>query len=71
MDPRELFTGREREYALARPSYPALLRIIDLGAGTGISSRLLAARGAHVVAVEPNADMCAHGHGSTPAPRIS
>ena len=29
----------------------------DLGAGTGISSRLLAERGAHVLAIEPNQAM--------------
>jgi len=31
--------------------------VIDVGAGTGISSRLYAARGCAVVAVEPNAEM--------------
>lgn len=38
---------------------PGKLRIADLGAGTGISSRLLAQRGAQVVAVEPNPHMVA------------
>jgi SAM-dependent methyltransferase len=67
----ERFTGRADAYAAARPSYPsetiaaivhgfadpAGLTVADLGAGTGISSRLLAATGAQVVAVEPNAAM--------------
>jgi len=33
------------------------LQIADIGAGTGISSRLLADRGAHVIAIDPNAAM--------------
>lgn len=33
---------------------PSQLVIADVGAGTGISSRLLAARGVRVIAVEPN-----------------
>jgi ubiquinone/menaquinone biosynthesis C-methylase UbiE len=54
-----------------RPSYPALaidailaglgdasvIRAADVGAGTGISARLLADRGVQVTAVEPNAAM--------------
>jgi ubiquinone/menaquinone biosynthesis C-methylase UbiE len=65
------FSDRADAYAAARPSYPdeaidALLdglgdpeavTVADLGAGTGISSRLLAARGALVYAVEPNGPM--------------
>jgi SAM-dependent methyltransferase len=65
------FLGRVADYARYRPSYPpaaidalldglgdpALLTIADVGAGTGISSRLLAARGAHVIAIEPNPEM--------------
>lgn len=61
-------------YDRARPSYPPELfdalerlagrplkgaRVLDVGAGTGISTRLLAARGAEVVAVEPNDGMAA------------
>ena len=65
------FTDRADDYVAGRPSYPdasiallfedlgdpALVRVVDLGAGTGISARLLAARGATVIAVEPNAAM--------------
>jgi SAM-dependent methyltransferase len=65
------FAGRASDYAAARPSYPdAVLDVLfdglgdprevvvaDLGAGTGISSRLLAQRGAHVIAIEPNEPM--------------
>src|SRR5262249_22138093 len=36
---------------------PAQLVAADVGAGTGISSRLLADRGVRVIAVEPNAAM--------------
>ncbi len=71
MNPTERFSQRAQDYVAARPSYPdgaldALfgglgdprdLTVADLGAGTGISSRLLAARGAQVIAVEPNAKM--------------
>ncbi len=71
MNPTERFTGRANDYALGRPSYPpesidalfeglgdpATLTVVDLGAGTGISSRLLAARGSNVIAIEPNATM--------------
>lgn len=63
------FHDRAEDYARYRPGYPdaavdALLdglprpcTVADVGAGTGILSRLLAARGAHVLAVEPNAAM--------------
>jgi len=75
VNPTERFTERADDYAAARPSYPdaaidALFEgisdpsqytVVDLGAGTGISSRLLAARGAQVIAVEPNAAMAARG----------
>lgn len=65
------FTGQARWYAGARPGYPdelvtALMAqsgarpgdvVVDAGAGTGISSRLLARHGLAVVALEPNAAM--------------
>ena len=70
-DPLTRFTERAQSYAAHRPSYPpelidavleglgdpAALRIADIGAGTGISARLFADRGALVYAVEPNAAM--------------
>ena len=71
MQSTERFGDRAQAYAAHRPSYPdeaidavldglgdpSGLDIADIGAGTGISSRLFAQRGAHVIAVEPNADM--------------
>ncbi|MFD0563837.1 methyltransferase domain-containing protein [Kitasatospora saccharophila] len=57
------------QYQAARPSYPDALfdelerlsgrplagaDVLDVGAGTGIATRLLAGRGARVVAVEPS-----------------
>lgn len=69
--PTERFSDRAGDYARFRPTYPAeaidavlaglpdpgRLAAADVGAGTGISSRLLADRGVRVVAVEPNASM--------------
>lgn len=65
------FANRAQSYAAFRPSYPreaidavlaglgdpSRLTIADVGAGTGISSRLFAQRGADVIAIEPNARM--------------
>jgi len=70
-DPTGRFADRAADYAAARPSYPpaavdallaglgppAALRVADVGAGTGIAARLLAERGAWVLALEPNAAM--------------
>jgi SAM-dependent methyltransferase len=67
----ERFSNRASAYASNRPGYPpeaieailaghpdpSALTVADIGAGTGISSRLFAQRGALVVAVEPNAKM--------------
>lgn len=69
--PTTRFSNRATEYATHRPSYPvpaidailaglgepSKLAAADIGAGTGISSRLLADRGVHVTGVEPNAPM--------------
>lgn len=69
MNPRSRFTSRAENYAKYRPSYPSKVidRILtdlkselvaaDIGAGTGISSRLLAERGIRVLALEPNTAM--------------
>jgi SAM-dependent methyltransferase len=73
IDPRDRFTGLAATYARHRPSYPAELfdwlvalsapgrprDVADVGCGTGISTRLLAARGLDVVGVDPNEDMLA------------
>jgi SAM-dependent methyltransferase len=69
--PVERFGDRAKAYAAHRPVYPAAaidavlaglgdparLVIADVGAGTGISARLFAERGAQVIAIEPNAGM--------------
>lgn len=71
MNPLSRFSNRAADYAKYRPSYPeeaiAIIlegldnpsqRVVaDIGAGTGISSRLLAERGIRVIAVEPNTAM--------------
>ena len=70
-DPTQRFSTRVDNYVRYRPSYPPaaidLLQsrcglgvgsvVADLGAGTGILTALLLARGARVFAVEPNAAM--------------
>jgi len=77
----ERFSDRADSYVAARPSYPfesidvlidglgdpASLAVADLGAGTGISSRVIAARGPLVYAIEPNAKMRA---AAAPDPRV-
>ena len=70
-NPLSRFCDLASDYAKYRPSYPAAaidfilegidtqlpIVVADVGAGTGISSRLLAERGVRVLAIEPNADM--------------
>jgi SAM-dependent methyltransferase len=67
----ERFSDLAGAYVAARPSYPlesvdiildglgdpASLAVADIGAGTGISARVIAARGPLVYAIEPNAKM--------------
>lgn len=68
------FDAIAADYARFRPDYPAALldaveeaagrplagaRVVEVGAGTGIASRLLLDRGARLVAVEPGAGMAA------------
>ncbi len=69
LNPLDRFSDRAADYVKYRPSYPAAAidRILaglgseplvaDIGAGTGISSRLIAERGARVIAIEPNTAM--------------
>jgi SAM-dependent methyltransferase len=69
------------QYDAARPSYPDQLfdtieeltgsplrgaRVLDVGAGTGIVTRLLRGRGADVVAVEPTPGMAEQLHRVSP-----
>ena len=65
LDPTGRFSNRAHDYAKHRPSYPDAavdaillglgappdLVAADVGAGTGISSRLLASRGVRVIAI--------------------
>jgi SAM-dependent methyltransferase len=64
----EGFGADARRYDRARPTYPAVLverivaaspgrDVVDVGCGTGISSRLLAAAGCRVLGVEPDPRM--------------
>lgn len=65
----EYFTGLADVYDAHRPTYPAAaidfivsdltppIHAADVGCGTGIASRLLAARSIHVVGIDPNRDM--------------
>ncbi|MFF8696870.1 class I SAM-dependent methyltransferase [Streptomyces sp. NPDC015144] len=80
--PRALsFDRAAAQYAAARPGYPPALldaveelagrplrgaRTADVGAGTGIATRLLHERGARVTAVEPGSGMAAELHRSLP-----
>ncbi|SFB02273.1 Methyltransferase domain-containing protein [Cohnella sp. OV330] len=71
MENKERFTDRVETYVKYRPSYPAAAidylygeaglrrdsQVTDIGAGTGIFSRLLLERGTPVTAVEPNRAM--------------
>lgn len=81
MDPRERFSQAAEDYAKYRPDYPdALVRacaayaglipgsaVVDIGCGTGISTRRFAAHGYRVTGIEPNAAMLAKAR-ATPAP---
>jgi len=67
----ERFTGLANVYGQARPTYPPELLhwcleqapapglIVDLGCGTGISTRLFASTGHPVIGIDPKADMLA------------
>lgn len=67
----KLFTDKSEAYAKYRAGYPDeaidlilapfedqdVIQVVDVGAGTGIGSQLLAEKGAKVTAVEPNQAM--------------
>lgn len=71
LDPKKRFSATVGDYAAYRPGYPEALvdwvlgvagvraggKAADVGSGTGISTRLFAARGLDVVGVEPNDEM--------------
>ncbi|AFY35182.1 class I SAM-dependent methyltransferase [Calothrix sp. PCC 7507] len=71
LNPVNRFSDRAEDYVKYRPGYPSTaidiileglntmspIIVADIGAGTGISSRLLAERGVNVIAIEPNAAM--------------
>jgi SAM-dependent methyltransferase len=73
MDTKDRFSNAADDYARYRPGYPddvvaacaayAGLKpgahVVDIGCGTGISSRLFAAQGYRVTGIEPNAAMLA------------
>ena len=66
---RTSFGSVAADYAALRPGYPAdvvhfllgarPLRVLDLGAGTGLLTEVLLAAGHEVIAVDPSADMLA------------
>jgi SAM-dependent methyltransferase len=71
------FTGRVAAYVQGRPGYPPAIvdlleslglppggLVVDVGAGTGIASRLFLDRGYRVVALEPNPEMRAAARAS-------
>jgi SAM-dependent methyltransferase len=84
-NPTERFTGLADTYARHRPSYPAeaidlivqrcqlngATLLIDVGCGTGISSRLFAARGIPVLGIEPNDEMRARSEAETQPGTVS
>jgi SAM-dependent methyltransferase len=75
------FNAAAAQYAANRPSYPPALfdtveelagrplagaQVVDVGAGTGIATALLTARGADVLAVEPGEGMATEFHRTLP-----
>ena len=81
MDTVGRFSDRAADYVKYRPGYPAeavdaiieglgapeTLTVVDVGAGTGISARLIAGRGARVVEIEPGEAM---RQAAAPHPRV-
>lgn len=80
----EQFSGFADIYDRHRPSPPPVLtdlliqyagggrpsRVVDLGSGTGLSTRIWADKAAAVIGVEPNADMRRQAESSTKAANI-
>jgi SAM-dependent methyltransferase len=78
--PTERFSGLSDLYARHRPTYPAAALdfiqarcglgpgtlLVDVGCGTGISTRLFAARGVRVIGIDPNDDMRARAEATPP-----
>lgn len=70
------FDAAADEYDAARPSYPSNvfdalgtlegLRVLDVGAGTGIATRALLAREASVIAVDPGGEVLRRAIAHTP-----
>jgi SAM-dependent methyltransferase len=79
------FSGLAEVYARCRPDYPAEAvdfilarsglapgaRLVDVGSGTGIASRLFAGRELAVIGVEPNADMRRQAEAEPVPPGVS
>lgn len=82
--PTERFTGLAQLYSQYRPTYPAdavdfiISRcqlnkqsiLVDIGCGTGISSRQFAARGIPVIGIEPNGEMRAQAESEPFSPGL-
>lgn len=81
MNPTTRFTGLAETYSRHRPGYPEAAvqhiltrcqlrsgaEVLDVGSGTGIFARQLAAHGVHVLGLEPNDDMRQQAERDTPA----
>jgi len=73
LDPRQRFGAAAEQYDRHRPSYPAAAidwivataglqpgaRVVDVGCGTGIATRLFAGRGLATVGIDPSEEMLA------------
>ena len=82
MDVKDRFSNTADDYARYRPDYPDAVAhacaeyaglkpgaaVVDIGCGTGISSRLFARHGYTVTGIEPNAPMLAKAHEANGGP---
>lgn len=85
MEQRDTFDTVAALYAQSRPVYPAALfdtlevhaglrsgaRVLEVGCGTGQATRDLASRAAHVVALDPGANLIAEAARYADAPNIT